>query len=152
MPTYMVSVPAKSLTDAQKADIAKAISERHHEATGAPVFFAQVIVAERTNAISYLGGEATNDSIWVRGDIRAGRSEEARQKLMLDIMHDVSRIASVSNDRIWVYICNLAPTDMVEYGHVLPKPGAEHEWFESLPKSLQDYLVALGTTRETFKL
>ena len=152
MPTYTVSIPAKSLTDAQKAEVAKFISQRHHEATGAPPFFAQVIMEERTNSISYLGGEATNDAIWVRGDIRAGRSEEARTRLMLDIMSDISRIASVNAERIWVYVCNLEPTDMVEYGNVLPKPGLEKEWFEKLPGRLQEYLTSLGTSKETFQL
>jgi hypothetical protein len=49
-------------------------------------------------------------------------------------------------------VCNLAPTDMVEYGHVLPKPGDETAWFGHLPKSLQDYMKNLGTTGETFTL
>ena len=41
---------------------------------------------------------------------------------------------------------------MIEYGNVLPEPGAEKEWFEALPQTLQDYLKSLGTTKETFTL
>jgi hypothetical protein len=44
------------------------------------------------------------------------------------------------------------PTDMIEYGHVLPMPGKEKAWFESLPGTLQAYLEELGTTKDNFRL
>jgi hypothetical protein len=39
MPTYVCSVPAGSLTIAQKTAVAEAIARIHSEATGAPQFF-----------------------------------------------------------------------------------------------------------------
>jgi phenylpyruvate tautomerase PptA (4-oxalocrotonate tautomerase family) len=39
MPTYVCSVPNGKLNDAQKQQIAVAISKRHSKATGAPPFF-----------------------------------------------------------------------------------------------------------------
>jgi phenylpyruvate tautomerase PptA (4-oxalocrotonate tautomerase family) len=152
MPTYVCSVPPRTLSDIQKAKIAQAISQRHSEATGAPPFFVQVEIEESPTKARYLGGALTNAHIWIRGDIRAGRSEQARSLLMLNIMKDVSQIVGLKEDDIWVYLCNLAPTDMVEYGHVLPKPGEEQAWFESLSSSLQSYLTSLGVSKETFKL
>jgi len=80
------------------------------------------------------------------------KNEAQREKLMLSIMKDVSRIAGIEEDSIWVYLCNLEPTDMVEYGHVLPKPGGEKAWFEGLPDSLKTYLARLGTDDENFTL
>jgi phenylpyruvate tautomerase PptA (4-oxalocrotonate tautomerase family) len=151
VPTYVCSVPAKKLTSSQKSEIAKSISNRHSEATGAPPFFVQVVISE-TEHDRYLGGQKTSDHIWVRSDIRAGRTETAREKMMLKIMEDISRITQISQEHIWVYVCNLAPTDMVEYGHVLPLPGTEKEWFENLPGSLQHYLNSLGTTKDNFTL
>jgi hypothetical protein len=71
---------------------------------------------------------------------------------MLRMMEEVGRITGVKDQDIWVYLCNLAPSDMVEYGHVLPKPGDETNWFDHLPKSLQDYMKKLGATSETFTL
>ena len=41
---------------------------------------------------------------------------------------------------------------MLEYGHVLPQPGEEADWFNRLPKPLQDYLAQLGATKDTFTL
>lgn len=152
MPTYVCSVPRGPLTSAQKQEIANAISRDHSEATGAPKFFVQVVIEEDESAARYLGGTLTNDHIWIRGDIRAGRTVERRKSLMQAIMKDVAQITGVKEDSIWVYLCNLDPTDMIEYGHVLPEPGKEKEWFEALPESLKVYLAKLGTNEENFTL
>jgi phenylpyruvate tautomerase PptA (4-oxalocrotonate tautomerase family) len=152
MPTYVCFVPPKSLSDDQKDQIAAAIGRRHSEATGAPPFFVQVVIQESDTTRRYLGGELSGAHIWVRGDIRAGRSESVRSALMLAIMKDVSAIAAVPEASIWVYLCNLEPTDMVEFGHMLPAPGDEQAWFEGLPPDLQTYLTGLGAKRETFQL
>jgi phenylpyruvate tautomerase PptA (4-oxalocrotonate tautomerase family) len=151
MPTYVCSVPPGKLNDSQKSEIAGCISNRHSEATGAPQSMVQVVI-EETRADRYLGFKRTSDHIWVRGDIRAGRTEEARVKMMLNMMEDINRITGIGDDNIWIYLCNLAPTDMVEYGHVLPKPGKEKQWFGQLPQSLQRYLASVGTTAENFTL
>jgi phenylpyruvate tautomerase PptA (4-oxalocrotonate tautomerase family) len=152
MPTYVCFVPPKSLSDHQKDQIAAAIGRCHSEATGAPLFFVQVVIQESDTTRRYLGGQLSGAHVWIRGDIRAGRSESARSALMLAITKDVSSIAAVPEASIWVYLCNLEPTDMVEFGHVLPAPGDEQAWFEGLPPDLQTYLTGLGARRETFQL
>jgi 3-hydroxyacyl-CoA dehydrogenase, NAD binding domain len=60
--------------------------------------------------------------------------------MMLRMMREVAQINGV-NRTISVYLCNLAPKDMVEYGHVLPQPGEEAAWYDRLPELLQDYLA-----------
>ncbi|WP_158809531.1 tautomerase family protein [Beijerinckia sp. L45] len=152
MPTYVCCAPSKSLSDGQKDQIASAIARRHSEATGAPSFFVQVVIEESETTRRYLGGGPSGAHIWIRGDIRAGRSEAVRGALMLAIMRDVSAIAAVPETSIWVYLCNLEATDMVEFGHVLPKPGEEQAWFEGLPTALQTYLKGLGAKQDTFRL
>jgi len=32
---------------------------------------------------------------------------------------------------------------VVEYGHVLPRPGAEQQWFQTLPPELKRYLSSI---------
>lgn len=152
MPTYVCQVPAGSLTVTQKAAIAEAISHSHSEATGAPPFFVQVVIEERGSGDRFLGGELTANHIWIYGHIRSGRTREQKTKMMLGMMRAVAEIAGFKEESIWVYLNNLEPTDMVEYGHVLPEPGAEQEWFNGLPESLKDYLVKLGTDRNRFVL
>jgi hypothetical protein len=41
---------------------------------------------------------------------------------------------------------------MVEFGHVLPAPGDEQNWFDGLPPDLQTYLTGLRAKGETFQL
>ena len=151
MPTYVCYLPRDRFSPDQKRQIVDAITFRHSEATGAPSYFVQVVI-EEVQADRYLGGEKTSDHIWVRGDIRTGRTEEQRTGLMTKMMKDISLITSVRQESIWIYLCNLDPTDMIEYGHVLPAPGREETWFESLPGSLRTYLAKLGTTKANFKL
>jgi phenylpyruvate tautomerase PptA (4-oxalocrotonate tautomerase family) len=152
MPTYVCSVPAGSLTITRKTAIAEAIARIHNEATGAPQFLVQVIIDENQSVDRFLGGQLTTNHIWIRGDIRAGRTEEQRKKLMLHIVRNVSQITGVNEDSIWVYLCNLEPTDMVESGQVLPAPGDEQAWFAQLPQPLKDYLARLGTNKKSFSL
>jgi len=64
--------------------------------------------------------------------------------LIRNIASDVSKIAKIPADEVWGYVCSLDPTDMVEYGEVLPEPGKEQEWFNNLPNSLQARLKTLG--------
>jgi phenylpyruvate tautomerase PptA (4-oxalocrotonate tautomerase family) len=151
MPTYVCYLPPDLYDARQKARIADAISQRHSQATGAPPCLVQVQI-EETRADRYLGGQLTQKHIWVRGDIRAGRSEHQRTSLILNIMRDISEITGASEDNIWIYLCNLLPTDAVEYGHVLPSLGEEQQWFANLPPKLREYLGSLGTTKENFTL
>src|SRR5919106_4206425 len=148
MPTYVCVVKAGLLNDEQKQRIASAITRLHSEATGAPTWFAQVVIDENEQRQRYLGGQRADHQIWIRADIRAGRTSEQRQRLMLSIMRAVSEISGVEESAIWVYLCNLAPDDMVEYGHVLPRPGEEQAWFEALPPELQCYLTSIRIQNE----
>jgi len=113
MPTYVCSAPAGLLDDGRKAAMAEAITRIHSEETGAPTFFVQVVFEEKQPADRFLGGTRASGQIWIRADIRAGRTDAQRQKLMLRIMREVSRITGVREDAVWIYICNLAPTDMI---------------------------------------
>jgi hypothetical protein len=84
--------------------------------------------------------------------LRSGRTDEQHKEIMLNIMEDVSRISGIPVENVWVYLCKLAPSDMVEYGRVLPKPGEEQQWFASLPLALRTQLESLGVHEEKFHL
>jgi phenylpyruvate tautomerase PptA (4-oxalocrotonate tautomerase family) len=152
MPTYVCSLAEGFVNDSQKAAIAEAVTRVHSEETGAPSYFVQVVIEEKKPADRFLGGSRASGQIWIRGDIRAGRTQAQRNAMMLRIMKEVARITNAKEEEIWVYLCNLEPTDMLEYGHVLPQPGEEADWFSRLSKPLQDYLAQLGTTKDTFTL
>jgi phenylpyruvate tautomerase PptA (4-oxalocrotonate tautomerase family) len=152
MPTYVCSLPAGHLSDNQRLTLADAITRIHSEETGAPRYFVQVEMREVAASERFLGGTRAGGQIWIRGDIRAGRTEKQRETMLTRIMNETNEITQIKKDDIWVYICNLAPTDMIEYGNVLPRPGEEKAWYDKLSASLKGYLSALGTTRENFTL
>ena len=143
MPTYVCVVKAGLLNNQQKQRIASAITHLHSETTGAPTWLVQVVIDENEQRQRYLNGTPADHQIWIRADIRAGRTSEQRQRLMLGIVQAISEIAGVEESAIWVYLCNLAPDDMVEYGQVLPPSGKEQEWFEGLPPELQRHLTSI---------
>jgi phenylpyruvate tautomerase PptA (4-oxalocrotonate tautomerase family) len=99
MPTYLCYLPRDRFSQDQKAQIASAISFRHSEATGAPSYFVQVVI-EEARAERYLGGKHTSDHVWIRGDIRAGRTEQQRTSLMLNVMRDFGRITGVAQENV----------------------------------------------------
>jgi phenylpyruvate tautomerase PptA (4-oxalocrotonate tautomerase family) len=152
MPTYVCSVPNGKLSETQKQDMATAITKRHCDATGAPPFFVEVVVEEECTSRRFIGGTITDEYIWIRVDMRSGRSDQQSAQIMLNIVADVSRISGVPEENVWINLCKLAPTDMVEYGRVLPKPGEEQQWFESLPLDLKKRLESVGVRQEKFQL
>lgn len=145
MPTYLCTYRRDGLSEPQKARIAEAITRAHSEETGAPASFVQVVFSAQSASDAFVGGApAPAGQMWIRGDIRAGRTEVQKRALMLRIMRAVGGITGTAESEIWVYLCDLTPTDMVEFGRVLPLPGAEEAWLAALPQHLRDRLSGLG--------
>ena len=142
MPTYTCTTRPGLLDDARRAAIADFISRAHEAATGAPTWFAQVVFDERAHR--FIGGQPADAHVMVRGDIRAGRTAQQRTGLVQAIAREVAVLAGVTASDVWVYLNELAPGDMVEFGHVLPAPGEEAAWFSALPAPLQAALTALS--------
>ena len=67
------------------------------------------------------------------------------------MMNETDEITKIKKDDIWAYICNLTPTDMIEYGNVLPRPGEETAWYDRLPASLR-IVSRHSVYRENFAL
>jgi phenylpyruvate tautomerase PptA (4-oxalocrotonate tautomerase family) len=134
MPTYTVTAPEGCLNDDQRAAIAREITRVHHETTGAPAYFAQVIFNDVAPGKYFVGGVPLRGrQVFVNGQIRAGRTVEAKDALIAQMLGAVAKAASVPANHVWVYITDLIPRQMVEFGNVLPEPGSEVKWTEALP-------------------
>jgi phenylpyruvate tautomerase PptA (4-oxalocrotonate tautomerase family) len=153
MPTYVCYAQNGALTSEQQSDLADRITEIHSEATGAPRFFTQVVFREVRSDGHFIGGRpADHHTIWVYGHIRAGRSDDAKNRLLLGIRDHLVAVADVPEHTVWVYLCELAPTDMVEFGQVLPAHGKEQAWLDALPADLREKLLAIGESGRDFTL
>jgi phenylpyruvate tautomerase PptA (4-oxalocrotonate tautomerase family) len=144
MPTYIVSSTTGLLSDPDRADIAKEITCPHTGATGAQGFFAQVLFTDIPSGAHFMGGvRIKTGQVFVHGHIRAGRTPEQKAQLLADILQSIERVTHLQRRFIWVYLSELPPGNMIEYGRVLPQPGAEREWFEALPEEEREYLARL---------
>ena len=147
MPTYLCYTATGLLNDEQKAGIARTITRAHSEEAKAPSYFAEVIFLDYPPSSYFLGGHpGPSSQVWIRGDIRAGRTPDQRARLLLRLAKEVAELAGVASEDVWVYLNELQADNMVEYGALLPKPGEEEAWFLGLPEPVRRRLLALGST------
>jgi len=141
MPTYTVKYSNLSLSDKQKKSIAEGITKIHKTATGANTYFAQVIFQKNKRNSHFMGGKIVKSKeIFLNGQIRSGRSKVVKKKLIKDLQSSLQMKTNLSKDNIWVYLEDLAPDQMLEYGEILPKAGDEKKWFNSLSPYLKKRL------------
>jgi phenylpyruvate tautomerase PptA (4-oxalocrotonate tautomerase family) len=145
MPTYVCTVKEGQLSPDQKKRIAAEVTRIHCEVTGAPAFFAQVIFEEIKRGNHFMGGAPlAHDQIFVYGRVRAGRSTQDKLK-MIKLMAEAGGVAAgVSRTGVWIYIAELPPRQMIEYGYVLPEPGDEPVWTNALPREDREFMQAVG--------
>ncbi len=149
MPSYVVTCVEDQLNGSQKSQIAEAITRAHGDSTGAPYYFAQVTYNEVKKGNYFLGGAPLEgEHIFVHGTIRDGRPTEVKDTLMARLTTDVATAAKMKSSCVWVYISELPPGQMVEFGRVLPLHGMEAEWSASLPESEKMRLERIGIRRE----
>jgi phenylpyruvate tautomerase PptA (4-oxalocrotonate tautomerase family) len=145
MPTYLCTTPAGSLTNAQKAAVAKAITRVHNHVTGAPGFFAEVIFKDIEAGDWFIGGEPlAKEHIFVHGNIRGGRPAGMRHLLITQLAVAVADAAKLPAHAIWIYLSELPPAAMVEFGQVLPEPGGEAAWTAALPAPDRELIQSIG--------
>ena len=145
MPTYTVHASPGRLDAIQKKRIACEITRVHNQATGAQTFFAQVLFVEVQAGNWFVGGAPmVGEQIFVHGQIRAGRSPDAKKKLLTGLVDVVCEAASCARNLTWAYLVELPPALMVEYGHVLPEPGTEAQWLSSLPSGDVALMESIG--------
>ena len=141
MPTYTVKYSNFDLSQKQKNSIAKDITNTHSKFTGANNFFAQVIFQKNQKNSHFMGGKLVKSKeIFLNGQIRAGRTLKVKKKLILGLRKILIKNTKLQSDFVWVYLEDLSPDQMIEYGEILPKSGQEKKWFNLLSPSLRERL------------
>jgi phenylpyruvate tautomerase PptA (4-oxalocrotonate tautomerase family) len=141
MPTYTVTTPEGCLTNDKRAAIAREITRVHSETTGAPTYFAQVIFNDVAAGRYFVGGRPLRgQQLFVNGQIRAGRTAESKDTLLAQMLAAVAEAAGLPANHVWIYLTDLVPRQMAEFGNVLPEPGDEGKWTEALPSADRAYM------------
>ena len=145
MPTYTVTNSNFTLSSKQQNNLAQGITKVHNVVTGANTYFAQVIFNKTKKNNHFMGGKKVKEpSIFLLGQIRAGRPKKIKDKLISDLRDTVIKNSKLDETQVWVYIIDLPPSQMIEYGEVLPESGKEKEWFSKLSKKLKKKLSKIG--------
>ncbi|MGA2292951.1 tautomerase family protein [Bradyrhizobium sp.] len=146
MPTYFCTTAEGRLTVEQKRKIAGEITRVHCEVTGAPGFFAQVIFHEVKPGDYYIGGAPLrHDHLFVYGHIRSGRAAVDKSRMIALMAKAVGDAANVESSRsVWVYVAELPPRQMIEFGHLLPEAGDEPAWTAALPAADREFMQSIG--------
>ena len=144
MPTYVCYAHPDHVTAGEKAKIAVGIARIHHRFTGAPIAFTQCVFRDLGPDEHFIGGQpAPGNGVWVYGHIRAERTTSVRNHIMVGIRDLLIEVLKIPESVVWVYLNELAHTDMIEFGRVLPEQGDEQRWLEHLPPGLRDHLASL---------
>ena len=144
MPTYTVTNSNFKLKVKQKIEIAKGITKIHRKVTGANTYFAQVIFNKTNDNDHFMGGKRVKEpQIFLHGQIRAGRTSKIKKKLIIELRDVLIEKSKLDETQVWVYIVDLPPSQMIEYGTILPESGKENKWFNKLKLKLKKKLLAL---------
>ena len=144
MPTYTVTNSNFNLSSKQQKNLAEGITKVHNVVTGANTYFAQVIFNKTKKDNHFMGGKKIKEpSLFLLGQIRAGRSKEVKDKLIVDLKDVLVKNSKLDETQVWVYINDLPPSQMIEYGAVLPESGKEKQWFANLSTKLKKKLAAI---------
>ena len=144
MPTFTLTNSNFYISSKQQKKIAKGITKVHNIVTGANTYFAQVIFNKTKKNNHFMGGKIVKEpSLFLLGQIRSGRSKEIKDKLISDLKDVLVKNSNLDETQVWVYINDLPPSQMIEYGAVLPESGKEKEWFSNLSPKLRKKLSAL---------
>lgn len=145
MPTYACWSETGVIPPDARGRIATALTEAHHEVALAPRYFVQVLFPELPPGSLFLAGQpATSGHVWIRADMRSGRTVEQKRELLARITREVGAILGIAPESVWVYLSDIPGASVAEYGRPLPDPGGEEEWFAQLPPELRERLAQLG--------
>jgi phenylpyruvate tautomerase PptA (4-oxalocrotonate tautomerase family) len=140
MPTFTCFTSPGRLTQAQKDEIAGVCTDVYHEEFGLEGYLIQVIFCEVAEGDRYVDGRAApSDVVWIRCDLREGRDEAQKAGLLHRLRQGVALSSNVSEEAVWIYICDIPPMNLMVWGHSMPALVAgmpqDDNWFEELSEA-----------------
>lgn len=126
MPLYICNAVKGLISDAAKPRIATDITDIHCDVTGAPRAFVHTFFFEDAPQQPLCG-----KSVFVFGSIRAGRTEEQKEALIMRVKDSVRKHTAIPLNEIIVDTTDVPASWVMEGGDVLPEPGEEQDWLKA---------------------
>src|SRR3954452_2440014 len=124
MPLYVCTTPVGALDDDKRRRLAEDITSVHCDVTGAPPTFVQVV---------YFEDPASRGKPAVTGNLRAGRTDEAKRRLVEGVRRVTADAAGVAPADVAVTTRDTPAKWIMEGGELLPEPGEEAAWMARHP-------------------
>ena len=111
MPTYTVTTSNISLNSKKQKELAQGITKIHNVVTGANTYFAQVIFNNTEKKNHFMGGKIVKEpSIFLLGQIRAGRPKKTKDKLISDLKNIIVKKTKLDETQAVSYTHLTLPT------------------------------------------
>jgi len=123
MPLYRCAIASGTSSEAQRAEIARAVVQIHCAVTGAPPSFVHAFFSEAPSSKLPAGKSA-----FVLGTIRWGRSAEQKARIVSELSESVAAVLGLAREAVAVVTADIPSRWNMEGGELLPEPGEEAEW------------------------
>ena len=131
MPLYICVAPGGSIPAASKQEISRSITRIHCEVTNAPPTFVNVLFFDReqVSTLGPLWKDISPDCPYqILGGIRAGRTDEQKERLVSGITGSVTEVLGVGAEQVAVATSDSKAEWTMEGGQMIPEPGQEGAW------------------------
>jgi len=131
MPLYICVAPSGSIPAEGKQEISRSITRIHCEVTNAPPTFVHALFFDReqVSSLGPLWKDVSPDCQYqIVGTIRAGRTDEQKERLVSGIRNSVAEVLGVGIEQVAVATADSESRWTLEGGHMIPEPGEEEAW------------------------
>lgn len=134
MPLYICSAEKGAIPAECKGLIAKEVTRVHCDITGAPPSFVHCFFFDKGDPqftlLEHIFDSSIKKPYVLFGNLRAGRTEETKDRVINDMCVGVSSILGISRDQIDMATQDIPAKWVMEGGDLLPEPGEEIEWLK----------------------
>ena len=127
MPLYLLTVAPETTTESQRLQIAKKITRIHVDVTGAPPEFVNTYFSESPDLENGFQALPDERSVLIMGNIRDGRSDQAKRMLVDQIRQAVVQTLHCNPSEVEIRLRSVPASRGMEGGRILPEPGSPEE-------------------------
>ncbi len=135
MPLYICAAEKGAIPEEAKRLIAGEVTRVHCDVTGAPPTFVHCFFFERGSAqvalLEHLFKSSSDRPYALFGNLRAGRTEETKNRVVEEMCGGVAAILGIDRDEIDMATQDIPARWVMEGGDLLPEPGEEEEWLKA---------------------